>query len=103
LCSTDFPGPAEWTSGYDLAHGADLLLHDSQYTDEEYVERVGWGHSSYNHLLGFAHLTEVGSLATFHHDPSHDDDTLDGMHDWLEAHAEGLRIIRGKPGVVIDL
>jgi hypothetical protein len=54
-------------------------------------------------LLGFAHLTEVGSLATFHHDPSHDDDTLDGMHDWLEAHAEGLRIIRGKPGVVIDL
>jgi ribonuclease BN (tRNA processing enzyme) len=103
LCSTDFPGPPEWTSGYDLARGADLLIHDSQYTDEEYEERVGWGHSSYSHLLGFARLTGVGALATFHHDPSHDDETLDGMHDWLEAHAEGVGILRGRPGMVIDL
>lgn len=103
LCSSAFPGPPEWTSGYDLAQGADLLIHDSQYTDEEYVERVGWGHSSYGHLLDFARLTEVRTLATFHHDPSHDDDTLNGMHDWLEARAEGLRIVRGIHGVVIDV
>ena len=35
----------EWISGYDLARDADLLIHDCQYTDEEYPEHVGWGHS----------------------------------------------------------
>ena len=36
----------EWISGWALAAGADLLLHDSQYTEEEYVQRLGWGHSA---------------------------------------------------------
>lgn len=103
LCSSSFPGLVEWTSGYDLAQGADVLIHDSQYTDDEYEERVGWGHSSYTHLLGFARLTGVRALATFHHDPSHTDEMLNGMHGWLEARADGLEIIRGRPGVVIDL
>ena len=38
-------GSPEWTSGYDLARGADVLIHDAQYTDEEYPAHVGWGHS----------------------------------------------------------
>ena len=36
----------EWISGYDLARDADLLIHDCQYTDEEYPDHVGWGHSA---------------------------------------------------------
>jgi ribonuclease BN (tRNA processing enzyme) len=103
LCSADFPGPAEWTSGHDLAQGADLLIHDSQYTDQEYEDRVGWGHSSYSHLLGFALLTGVETLATFHHDPSHNDQKLNEMHRWLEDRADGVEVIRGRPGVEVDL
>lgn len=41
-----FPAKREWTSGFDLAADADLLIHDAQYTTEEYQRRVGWGHSS---------------------------------------------------------
>jgi phosphoribosyl 1,2-cyclic phosphodiesterase len=74
-----FPGSAEWTSGFELADGVDLLLHDAQYTDEEYLERVGWGHSTLANAVAFAHLAGAQRLVAFHHDPSHDDDFLDGF------------------------
>ena len=45
---------AEWTSGYELAAGADLLIHDAQFTDQEYACCVGWGHSAYRHTFEFA-------------------------------------------------
>ena len=63
----------EWTSGYELAVGADLLIHDAQYTDDEYQRRVGWGHSSYRHAFAFANKVGAKQLVPFHHDPSHDD------------------------------
>ena len=47
----DFPGEPEWTSGFDLAAETDLLIHDAQYTADEYAERVGWGHSTVEHAL----------------------------------------------------
>jgi ribonuclease BN (tRNA processing enzyme) len=68
--------PPEWTSGHSLANGADLLIHDAQFTDEEYSERVGWGHSSLTHALEFAAMARVRHLVAFHHDPAHDDTTL---------------------------
>ena len=69
----------EWISGYDLAHGAQLLIHDCQYTDEEYPERIGWGHSPLEHTLSFARRTEAERLVLFHHDPLHSDDFLDSF------------------------
>jgi phosphoribosyl 1,2-cyclic phosphodiesterase len=77
LGATDFPGDPEWISGFDLAEGADLLIHDSQYTAEEYPEHVGWGHSSLPQTLAFATVTGVRELVPFHHDPSHSDEMLD--------------------------
>ena len=74
-----FPREAQWTSGYDLAAGTDLLLHDTQYTDAEYASRVGWGHSALSHTLAFAELCGVVRLMPFHYDPSHDDDFLDAV------------------------
>lgn len=71
--------PAEWTSGQLLAEEADLLIHDAQYTDEEYAARVGWGHSSIAHALAFAALARTKHLVAFHHDPAHDDATLDRL------------------------
>src|SRR4029079_17976361 len=55
----------EWTSGFGLACGADVLIHEGQYTDAEYAECVGWGHSSIQQALGFARLAEVKRLVLF--------------------------------------
>jgi len=74
-----FPARPDWTSGFELAQGADLLIHDSQYTPQEYAEHVGWGHSSLPQALAFGARAEVKKFVTFHHDPDHNDDTLDRM------------------------
>jgi phosphoribosyl 1,2-cyclic phosphodiesterase len=69
-----------WISGYDLACGASLLIHDCQYTDGEYPDHVGWGHSRMTDALMFAHRVEAERLLLFHHDPLHTDDFLDVLH-----------------------
>jgi phosphoribosyl 1,2-cyclic phosphodiesterase len=66
----------DWVSGYELAEGADLLIHDTQYTPQEYQERIGWGHSSVEQCLTFARLARVKHLVAFHHDPARADDAL---------------------------
>jgi phosphoribosyl 1,2-cyclic phosphodiesterase len=74
-----FPWRREWTSGVLLAASADLLIHDAQYSPEEYPEHIGWGHSSLQHTLAFAALARVKHLVPFHHDPSHTDADLDRL------------------------
>jgi phosphoribosyl 1,2-cyclic phosphodiesterase len=69
----------EWISGFDLAREADLLIHDCQYTDEEYPDHIGWGHSALGDVVTFARRVEAGHLLLFHHDPLHSDDFLDGL------------------------
>jgi ribonuclease BN (tRNA processing enzyme) len=71
----------EWISGWALAAGADLLLHDAQYTSEEYPGRMGWGHSSGAHAAAFARAAEVRRLALFHHDPMRSDQALEELYD----------------------
>jgi len=66
--------------GFDLAHGASLLVHDCQYTDDEYASHIGRGHSRLGDVLAFARLTEAQRLLLFHHDPLHDDEQLDRLH-----------------------
>ena len=66
-----------WVSGYDLAANVDVLLHDSQYTEDEYPAHVGWGHSSVEHVVQFAKMTRAEQLVMFHHDPLHNDQVLD--------------------------
>jgi phosphoribosyl 1,2-cyclic phosphodiesterase len=62
----------------DLAKGADLLIYDSMYTEEEYYAgRIGWGHSTYNEALRVAQAAGVKKLLFYHHDPEHNDDFLD--------------------------
>jgi ribonuclease BN (tRNA processing enzyme) len=69
----------EWISGYAVAAGADVLFHDAQYTDAEYRDHVGWGHSSVEHAVAFARASSVRQLVLFHHDPSHTDADLEVM------------------------
>lgn len=73
---------AEWISGFGLADRADVLLHDAQYTEDEYVERMGWGHSSITHTIMFAKIAHVERLILFHHDPLHSDRDLEALLDW---------------------
>lgn len=68
----------EWISGFDLARGASMLIHDGQYSDAEYPDHIGWGHSSLSHALSFARRTGARRTVLFHHDPMHSDDWLDG-------------------------
>lgn len=75
----DFPAEPDWTSGYSIVRGADLLIHDAQYTDEEYVTHVGWGHSSVNQVVAFAELAEVKHVVLFHHDPVREDSELEAI------------------------
>jgi len=74
-----FPNDPDWVSGFDLAHGADLLIHDAQFSEAEYTGRVGWGHSSITHAMAFSSLSRVRTLVTFHHDPNHTDSQLDEL------------------------
>lgn len=67
---------SRWLSGSDLAFGVDLLMHDAQYTDEEYKNRVGWGHSSMEDAVHFATLMNVKHLLLTHHDPVRSDKQL---------------------------
>ena len=69
----------EWISGFDLATGATLLIHDCQYTDEEYPHHIGWGHSPLSDALTFAQRTDAERVLLFHHDPLHSDDFMDRL------------------------
>lgn len=97
-----FPDLPEWTSGFDLARGADVLIHDAQYTNAEYQNRVGWGHSTFNHALVFAELTGAKRLVTFHHDPGHSDEMLDSaMAEIIEGHDLKFELIPGRVGLTV--
>jgi phosphoribosyl 1,2-cyclic phosphodiesterase len=69
----------DWISGFDLAHGANLLIHDCQYTDREYPNHLGWGHSPMSDALEFGRRVAADRLLLFHHDPLHSDDFLDSL------------------------
>ena len=93
-----------WTSGYDLAAGADLLIHDAQFTDKEYECCVGWGHSAYRHALEFAKRVGAKEVVLFHHDPSHDDNTIERLlDDAVHLFKPTFRVSGGREGAVFEL
>ena len=99
-----FPTSKEWTSGYDLAEGADLLIHDAQYTDEEYQARIGFGHSSMSNAFRFAELAGVKQFVPFHHDPTHSDDMLDRtFEDVCEVMAPQFEVTPAMERMIFEL
>ncbi|HUP97820.1 MAG TPA: MBL fold metallo-hydrolase [Usitatibacter sp.] len=105
LAALRFPSlPREWTSGGTLAAGADLLIHDSQYSAAEYACHCGWGHSSLNQTLDFGTLAEVKQLVPFHHDPEHSDAQLDRLlAEAIEATRPAFRVRPGLEGATFRL
>jgi ribonuclease BN (tRNA processing enzyme) len=63
----------------DFVRGVDLLVLDTQYTEEEYHQRLGWGHGCLPDSVALARQAEVKQLVLFHHDPAHTDFNIDSM------------------------
>jgi CheY-like chemotaxis protein/phosphoribosyl 1,2-cyclic phosphodiesterase len=70
---------------------ADLVIHDAQYTPEEYFSKKTWGHSSYEYVVQIAAAAGVRRVALTHHDPSHNDDFVAG----IEREARTLAVQTG--------
>ncbi|MGB0113059.1 MAG: MBL fold metallo-hydrolase [Ilumatobacteraceae bacterium] len=68
-----------WPGVFELCDGADLLIHDAQYTEQEFQHKATWGHCTPEYAVWLAATAGVKRLALFHHDPAHDDDQLDEM------------------------
>jgi phosphoribosyl 1,2-cyclic phosphodiesterase len=62
-----------------LIEGADLVIYDSTYTDDEFEAKIGWGHSSWQEGIRLCKAANVKSLAIFHHDPEHEDDFMEKL------------------------
>ena len=104
LGTREFPGVPAWTSGLSVAKGVDLLIHDAQYSDAEYPEHLGWGHSSVSQALAFASAAGAKRLVLFHHDPGHSDATIDRIvAEAIECCPEPFEVVRGTEGLTLKL
>lgn len=72
----------------EYAQNADVLIYDAQYTDEEYGAKKGWGHSTWREAARVARDAGVKRLILFHHDPQHDDRTMQAIVAEARRHFE---------------
>ncbi len=79
----------------ELARGADWMLYDSQFTDEQYARFPHWGHSTASQAREIAEEAEVGELLLFHHDPHRSDGDIDKMVAAQQAAARPGLAVRG--------
>jgi phosphoribosyl 1,2-cyclic phosphodiesterase len=104
--ATDTEGYHDWDKRLaQFARGADLLIHDAEYTEEEYLNPVqpkqGWGHSTWQMAVRVAKAAEVKQLALTHHDALHDDDFLEAVE--KEAQAVFPSTLLAREGLAIEL
>ncbi len=71
------PGRVSYESYIEFSAGADLLIHDAEYTKEEYDKMITWGHSSYTHAVDFALDAKVKRLGLFHLNQDRTDNDMD--------------------------
>ena len=70
--------------------GADLVIHDAQYTDAEYVDKRNWGHSTAGYVIDVAIAAKVKQVILSHHDPEHNDDFLDAVREHCQERVRTL-------------
>jgi phosphoribosyl 1,2-cyclic phosphodiesterase len=73
----------------ELCDGVDLLIHDAQYTPDEFVKKAHWGHCTIAYALHVARVSGAKRLALFHHDPDHHDDDIDRILEDARASEDG--------------
>lgn len=84
-----------------LTQGVDLLIHDAQYTAEEFPGRAHFGHSTVDYVIGLGQVSEAKRVLLFHHDPARTDDEMDSLMTDLVKRLPGLEAAR--EGQIIDL
>jgi len=83
--------------------GADVLIHDTQYTPEEFEAHLGWGHSSYDYAIEAASQVGVRKLAFFHHDPIRTDEQLEALSEqYKKSNKEDFEVIMAREGLIIE-
>jgi phosphoribosyl 1,2-cyclic phosphodiesterase len=88
----------------ELASGADILIHDCQYTESEYAGKHGWGHSTPRQAARMAREAGVHELVLFHHDPTHNDEQVEALaEEASRLAARNVDISIAREGEVIDL
>jgi phosphoribosyl 1,2-cyclic phosphodiesterase len=90
----------------ELCDGADLLIHDAQYTTEEFEKKAHWGHCTIEYAVLVATKSSAKTLALFHHDPAHDDHTVDGLLGMAEeesARLGGPPVVAAAEGMVLQV
>ena len=94
----------KWIPAFDLVHNADVLIHDGQYTKDEYKRKIGWGHSSMEDAIHLAKLANVKRLLLTHHDPSRTDEQIELIFSKLKQSDFGFEDFDfAKEGTEIDL
>ncbi|HEX3176462.1 MAG TPA: MBL fold metallo-hydrolase [Methylomirabilota bacterium] len=101
-------GLAGELTGEDRRHaqflaGADLLIHDAQYTVAEYASKIGWGHSTVDSVATLARDADVRRVALFHHDPHRDDAGLDAVVAAARRTASTVDLFAAAEGQTLDV
>jgi phosphoribosyl 1,2-cyclic phosphodiesterase len=84
-----------------LIEGADLVIYDSTYTDAEYPNHVGWGHSTWQEGVRLVEKAGAKRLAIYHHDPDHDDAFMDKVAEEAAKMRPGTFV--AKEGMTVEL
>src|SRR6185295_185506 len=90
----------------DLCDGVDLLIHDAQHTPAEFEMKRHWGHCTIDYAVHVAKEAGAQRLALFHHDPAHDDDTIDRLlveASDAAAHIGAGEVLAASEGLSLDL
>jgi diguanylate cyclase (GGDEF)-like protein len=105
------PGPTFHHPGdqrhIEFLRGADLVIHDAQYTSEEYRTKYGWGHSPVDYVTDVTIAAGAARLVLFHHDPTHDDDMIRRMEETQKARVaaagSSLDVFAGAEGMEFEV
>lgn len=82
-----------------LIEGADIVIYDSTYTDEEFPKHVTWGHSTWQEGVRLCDAASARNFVVFHHDPGHDDSFMDQIA--ADVAAERLGSVVAREGLVL--
>jgi CheY-like chemotaxis protein/phosphoribosyl 1,2-cyclic phosphodiesterase len=101
------PAHGEDRRHVDFLTGADLVIHDAQYTIEEYPQKEGWGHSPAEWTVDYAVAARAKRLALFHHDPLRSDEALDRLlvvcRERAAAAGSELEVFAAAEGQAVEL
>ncbi len=85
-----------------LIEGADLLIYDCTYTDDEFPAKAGWGHSTWHEAVRLSRAANVKRLAIFHHDPDHDDAFMEKLEAEAKQTWSGTVVAREGMELILD-